>query len=145
MFRKILCPIDGSEPSTRAARAASQLARVHEAQLTLLYVVPVPMLELLTYRPTMVDTDLLHEQVEKHLVEQADATLAETREGAAPEAGVKRLMGHPGETICDVARDEEFDLVVMGSRGRGGLKSLLLGSVSAQVSAHCPVPVLIVK
>ncbi|MBI3928366.1 MAG: universal stress protein [Armatimonadetes bacterium] len=144
MFSKILCPVDGSETSLKAAHLAAQLAGVHQARLTLLYVVPVPVVELLRYRPTMMEDDLVStEHLERRLEAQADEVLNRTREDIGAEAELVRIMGHPGEVICLQSRD--FDVVVMGSRGRGALKSLLLGSVCAHVISHCTVPVLIVR
>ena len=50
-----------------------------------------------------------------------------------------------GNEICKIAREENCDLIVMGSRGLGELKELMLGSVTHRVLAHCGVPVLVVR
>ena len=52
--------------------------------------------------------------------------------------------GHPAEVIVRLAETDGFDLVVLGSRGLGGVKEFLLGSVSNRVSHHARCPVLIV-
>jgi len=54
-------------------------------------------------------------------------------------------IGHPAEVIADKATKEGFDLVVMGSHGRGALANVVLGSVATQVLARCKVPVLLVR
>jgi nucleotide-binding universal stress UspA family protein len=54
-------------------------------------------------------------------------------------------VGHPVDTILHVAKDRGADLIVLGSRGLGGFKRLLLGSVSNGVLHHAPCPVLIVR
>jgi nucleotide-binding universal stress UspA family protein len=59
-------------------------------------------------------------------------------------AAPKVLIGRPAEEIVKEVGAGKHDLVVIGSRGRGEVKSLFLGSVSLQVSQACPVPVLIV-
>jgi nucleotide-binding universal stress UspA family protein len=56
---------------------------------------------------------------------------------------VKR--GHPVSLIIDTAQVEHMDLIVMGSRGIGGFKEMLFGSVSHGVTSHANVPVMIVK
>ena len=53
--------------------------------------------------------------------------------------------GHPADTIAQVAADEKFDMVVIGSRGLGGLKKLFLGSVSNAVTQEVKTSVLVVK
>jgi len=53
--------------------------------------------------------------------------------------------GAPGPAICRAAADGNFDMVVLGSRGRGELKSLLVGSTSAAVIHGAPCPVLVVR
>jgi nucleotide-binding universal stress UspA family protein len=53
--------------------------------------------------------------------------------------------GHTVETILEVAKSEDVDLIVMGNRGRGSLKETILGSVSHGVVTHASVPVLIVR
>ena len=65
---------------------------------------------------------------------------------AGVEVASKRsLWGDPAGIICNVADNEDMDLVVVGSRGRGGLTGLLLGSVSSRVAARCSKPVLVVR
>ena len=54
-------------------------------------------------------------------------------------------IGRPGPTILKEAEQTHTDLIIMGSRGRTGLKSLLLGSVSRYVTGHSLLPVMIVK
>ena len=54
-------------------------------------------------------------------------------------------IGPAGETIARMAEAGKYDLIVMGSRGHGALKSLVMGSVATQVLAHCSVPVLLVR
>jgi len=54
-------------------------------------------------------------------------------------------LGDPREVLCDVAREQHADLVVVGSHGRTGLKRLVLGSVASHVVAHAPCTVVVVK
>lgn len=145
MFSKILVPVDGSEVSLEAARKASQLAEIHQSELCLMHVVPLSFLDLLNYRPTMLETDLLSKQLEDRLSTQADQHLEAARAVCRVPATLHKVLGHPSEAIVDYAEKEDFDLIVIGNRGLGGVGSLLLGSVSAHVVHHSPVPVMIVK
>jgi nucleotide-binding universal stress UspA family protein len=80
--------------------------------------------------------------------EQADANaaVAATIDAVAhPEAGRRVEVGDPGGAICTVARDIDADVIVLGSRGRGVVKRVLLGSVSEYVLHHAPCPVLVVR
>jgi len=54
-------------------------------------------------------------------------------------------VGHVGETIAKVADSGRYDLLVMGSHGHGAIATLVVGSVTTQVLAHCKVPVLLVR
>lgn len=144
-MRKILCPVDGSEESLEACRRAGRLAKENGAQVTLLHVVPLSFLQLLNYRSTMLETDLLPSQLEECLNAQADAHLKAAQEACGCEARLDKRLGHPAEVIVDVAGNDGYDLVVMGNRGLGGLSRLVLGSVSAHVVHHSPISVMIVK
>jgi nucleotide-binding universal stress UspA family protein len=66
-----------------------------------------------------------------------------TRHKITPKTVLK--VGHAGETIARFADTAKVDLLVMGSHGHTALGSLVMGSVTTQVLAHCKVPVLIVR
>jgi nucleotide-binding universal stress UspA family protein len=63
----------------------------------------------------------------------------------AADTLVRVSGGDPAETLVRMARDHDAELLVVGSRGRSGLKSVLLGSVSRHVVSHAPCPVVVVK
>jgi len=65
------------------------------------------------------------------------------RHSITPE--VTHRVGRAGELIAQTAADGDFDLVMMGSHGHGALATLVVGSVTTQVLAHCKVPLLIVR
>jgi len=140
MFKRILVATDGSVHSRRAALTAAELARALGASLTLLAVYHQP--------PDF--------EGEPDYSRDLDAALHGTRtlleaEAAAiqadggPPAETEAIGGsHPGQTIVDATASGQYDLLVMGTRGLGRLGSTLLGSVSAHVAAHSPIPVLVV-
>ena len=133
--RLILCPTDFSPPATAAFKLACELARDHQARVTLLHV-PHP---LQSY-------DQLAESRRPGFRDELRAELNRLR---PPDSGVAVtyliLEGDPAEVIVDVAREHGCDLIVMGTHGRGGLGRLVLGSVAEQVIRHAPCPVLTVK
>ena len=140
MLEHILIAVDGSGPSRHAARFGLALAKEVGAKVTLLTVlqrpevIPMGPLGTSLVSPSMSDADLAHVRA------QLDAIAAE-----APNVKVERAveMGPIAETIVDYAAHQSADMIVLGARGLGPAKRLLLGSVSDRVvhAAHCPVTV----
>jgi nucleotide-binding universal stress UspA family protein len=149
MFTKILCATDGSEHANKALKYAAELAKLAQAELTLLYVEPIPLLNLLAfYPPTMMKEDVLPQEVIERLEKHGQVVLDEAA-GVLAEAGVKfktqKVPGHPAQTIMEKAKEGGYDLLVIGSRGWGEMKGILLGSISHHLVHTCPCPVLVVK
>jgi len=148
-IQHILCPIDGSEGALRAASYTGQLARCTQARVTVLRVHSSDMYQLsvLSEIPPLTDYEYL-EQMEKHLSVPANdpafaAAIAAL--GALPQAAEQRVIwGQTAQAICDFAREQQCDQIVVGSRGRSAFSALLLGSVSSQVLHHAPCPVTVV-
>jgi nucleotide-binding universal stress UspA family protein len=136
MFRSILVAWDGSEHAKRALGEAVDLARTQAGRLTLLTVAP-PLHAWPGYVPPVSEADL---------ISAAETTLAEGESlvpDGVPVSG-HTTAGDPGTELLKRARAADHDLIVMGSRGRGALRSVFLGSVSHFVLNHTTVPVLIV-
>ena len=74
-----------------------------------------------------------------------EPALAFLREREHQKVTGKFEVGPPGETIARFASEGNFDLIVMGSHGHGGVLSLVMGSVANGVLKHCKVPVLLVR
>lgn len=141
MFSKILVPVDGSDNSHRALGAALLLSEKLGAKVTAIHV--------------MEDIPVLHIQSEKLLREVLDAYKKEsqlllskcseiaTRKGLS--INTKLLQGNVGSTILDFCEKEKYDIIVMGSRGMGNFKELILGSVSSKVVHHSRCPVLVIR
>lgn len=139
-FKKILLPVDGSESSRLAKKNAIGLSTHMDAEILLLYVTgAIP--AIITGKP--------RDEAEKSQREEADLVLAPYRKVLIEHKVNFSEMIVPsfnaGDMICQVARDEGCDLVVMGSRGLGDWKGLMLGSVTHRVLAHCDLPVLVVR
>lgn len=139
---KILLPVDGSEASLDAVREALSLVRAGlRASVVVANVQePATLYEMLLAH----DPDVIEEVAAKaglHLLEPALALVRE----AGVEFEVEVARGDPAHTLVDIVERFACDLVVMGARGMGTLRSALLGSVSHEVLHAAPVPVLIVK
>jgi nucleotide-binding universal stress UspA family protein len=141
MFSHILVAVDGSDHSRRAALTAARLARQLGASLTLVAVYRQP--PGFEGEPDYSD-DLETAMRRAEGILDAEVSAVEADGGPAVER--EALAGaQPGRTLLDAAESGRYDLLVMGTRGLGRLQSALMGSVSAQVAAHSPIPVLIVR
>lgn len=146
MFTDILVAIDGSEHSKRALAEAADLAKLADASLTVMTVVPDASVWTLgggyggLVAPVSLDdvNAQLHKEYEKLL----SAAVTSVPEGVPVETVLPEGVAAPA--ILEQVEKGGHDLVVMGSRGRGEVRSLLLGSVSHHVLQASPVPVLVV-
>ncbi len=138
---RILVATDGSEEATLAAKAAAELAQrtyselhivsVADAYSSYYYVQQIGLGDDLPQRAQ----DVLDNQVKE--IEQSGREVARTH--------VRVSQRHPSDEIVRVAEETGADLVVMGSRGLGGIKRALMGSVSDSVVRHAHCPVLVVR
>ena len=149
MFKKILVPIDGSEQSYRALNFAMDLAKKYSAKVTLINVAqPNVIIPVYSTQPTLapIPTITFDENIENTHKKILSNAFDEAKKIDSEIKISKRLInGRPADKIIDVAKEDGFDLIVIGSRGLGGLKEFLLGSVSNRVADHAHCPVLIVK
>ncbi|HEY2215989.1 MAG TPA: universal stress protein [Solirubrobacteraceae bacterium] len=141
MFHKILVAVDGSPDAEEALTQAIDLASSQRAKLTLFSAVQTP--PAVAYNGVAGDvvTKLLRETQE-----EAEKLLRSAVERVPEDVSVTSVLSVDPVRTALVAQIEQggHDLVVMGSRGRGALRSALLGSVSHYVLHHSPAPVLIV-
>lgn len=140
---KILACTDGSEQSRKALEEAARIAEGCKAdEVAIIYVESPRHLPAAEISQEDIDrfTRLQEEENKKILTEAL-----EVFEKKNIKARTILRKGHPSETIANAASEEGFDMIVMGSRGMGGLKRLLLGSVSNAVANKANTSVLIVK
>lgn len=139
---KILLPVDGSDISLAAVRFAVRLVRDGlDASVVLANVQePASLYEMLVAHDAEV-LDRISAEAGVHAMMQAEALLQQA--GIAYEREVAK--GDPAHTLVDILENYGCDLVVMGARGQGTLRSALLGSVSHEVLHAAGVPVMIVK
>jgi nucleotide-binding universal stress UspA family protein len=141
-LRKILCPIDFSDCSRQALRAAVRLANEHAAELELLHVWYLP--ATLYAGENLVPNGAIR-QMEREAARGLEAALAEARGLGAQRVGTRLLSGVPWPTIVDVASEPSIDLIVAGTHGRTGLARVILGSVVQRIVRHAPCSVLVVR
>ncbi len=148
-----MVPLDGSEPSKNALNQAVSIAEKYDSELILLAVVPRVMVPVFPDEgfgaaPVTAAKDMaryqekMKEIYENVLVEaKADVSLNH------PKLKVDTVLreGRPSATIVDIAENDGVDLIVMGSRGIGGITGWILGSTSRRVVDSCTRPILIVK
>ena len=126
--RRVLCAVDGSDSSTATARLAAGIVARSGGELRLLHVIPV-------FRGN--DTEWVVESDDEAPPELVPATEAVRSLGIEPHR--EMAMGRAEEALVTLAKRDDADLVVVGSRGLSGLSRVLLGSVSEHVArhAHC--------
>ena len=135
---KILCPIDFSRHAELVVEWAIHLAQEHDSEVLLLHAYHLPV-EFQQLEGAYLPADFWDS-----VKEEAERSLAIYAERArTASVSVREIVreGYPASVIQEEAREENADMIVMGSRGLSGLKHLLLGSIAERVvqKAHCPV------
>lgn len=142
MYRKILCPIDGSKIARRGLREAVRLASHTDAELLVLHIIDNA--DFLVYPPEGSPVyDYMQEQGRDILKKAVKA--AQKNHARVESKLVAIRKGRVATEIVATARRSRADLIVMGTSGRRGLAGMVLGSDAAAVVAASPVPVLLVR
>ena len=139
MFRNILVAIDGSSTARRALEHAIELAQALNARLTIVTVAPeVP--------PFAVAAGVDIQALEKAAEDEAASDLRAAVELVPESVSVTTILRHgsAGKEIVAVSRESDYDLLVIGSRGRGRLASNVLGSVAREVHFGTTLPMLVI-
>lgn len=149
LLKNILVALDGSSHAKHALTFALDLAEKYDANIEVLSVfhnthIPI------TIDPVDVVSLQVVEECMKAQKAQQEELLSQTiaqinKEHPQLKVTVTLKNGRPAEKIIETAKEGDHDIIVMGSRGLGGIKQLFLGSVSDRVADEAPCPVLIVK
>jgi len=137
----IVVGADGSDRSIVALRRAVQFAEAWGAQLHVVHVMHIP--SSLLGALSQVPTDLASlEQAQRQMVWDVIDPIVE---GASVDMQRVDLDGYPADALVEYAKKVKADLIVVGSRGRGELAALVLGSTSHRIVHISPCDVLVVK
>jgi nucleotide-binding universal stress UspA family protein len=140
MFKKILLAYDGSDGAKKALETGIDLVKTYHAELWALTVQE----RLPRYGGTIDEV-----QEEKEVADERYGKILEQARARAKEEGLEiktlRPFGHPAQTIIEVAREGQFDLILVGHSGLSGVWATFLGTTAEKVSRHAPCSVLIVR
>jgi nucleotide-binding universal stress UspA family protein len=137
MSGRIVVGVDGSETAALALRWAAEEAKLRDASLDVVHAWTYP------YLNETANVAVLNIDFEQDAVTLLAGVVHDTL-GDDPGVTVEQIVVQDGAAHALATRAEGADLVVVGSRGRGGFAGLLLGSVSQQVAHHSPCPVVII-
>lgn len=174
MFRKILCPTDGSNHANKALDLAIDLVDKYDAELVILHVprpsedvsalkrfaeveglaprvnTEIDRLKTIDFRTQPSATAFEESSISPQLLIEIGSYIVDGAKARAADKGVERVdarikPGDPAEQILECIETENIDCVVMGSRGLNDLKSLFMGSVSHKVANRAPCTCISVK
>lgn len=138
-FKKILIPIDGSVYSDVAIEKGVELAKLAGSEITLFFTIDSSI-----YTHTAAGASLSNlEAILKTEMEEVLKTGKQKIADAGLTCIVRSSEGIPGREICEIS--DEYDLIIMGTAGRTGIKKMILGSVTQYVVAGAKCPVMSVK
>jgi nucleotide-binding universal stress UspA family protein len=153
VYQKILVAYDGSEPSKHALDHAVNIAERWGSELEILSVVPRVMMPVfpdegfgaapITAAQDMSDYQDKMRSIYQASLEEAENDVKESFSNI--NVSTRLLEGRPSSIIVDEAENNDFDLIVIGSRGIGGITGWILGSTSRRVVESCTKPILVVK
>ncbi len=156
LFKKILVALDGSESSQRAAHAAVELGEKLKADLIVLHAISPPTsyyhstiaspTGMSLPAPSQHEIDAYYAYARKVALGIVGETESKAKkQGVHVKTEIPEAVSSVVETIINHAVKENVDLIVVGTRGLGGFKKMLLGSVSSGIVSHAHCPVLVVR
>jgi nucleotide-binding universal stress UspA family protein len=147
-IRRIILGLDGSDGSALACRWCAELAGSLGAEVIAVHATDLPEYPIIEFegvRPVRsgVSPEIIARWQDDQQVLLEGEWCRPLRDAQVRHRAVL-LPGHPASVIMDTAKTEDADLIVVGSRGLGGFRELLLGSVSHQLTQHAGRPVVVV-
>jgi nucleotide-binding universal stress UspA family protein len=143
----VLLATDGSGESDRAARMAVELSRNLGSELHVIQVAPLPS-PYASPESAVIDPRY-RDKIRRRTKEEVDANLEKVvgrlREVGGEVADAHAAIGRPDAEIVKLGEELEAGLIVLGSRGLGGVRRALMGSVSDSVARHAHSSVLVVR
>jgi nucleotide-binding universal stress UspA family protein len=144
-IRKIVVPTDFSDAAKKALLYAVELATTQGSEIVLMHVAPLPVYD---YPPSVGLGVLINPTLDKTVRDRLSKALEELRTKSIPEKVASRSVLRQGTAFQEIlkeAADERADLIVIATRGRTGIKHLVLGSTAERVVREAPCPVLVVR
>jgi nucleotide-binding universal stress UspA family protein len=142
----VIVAIDGSEMALHAAQEGLAVLQPGHVVIATVMEPADPSLVMGTGFAGGVMTDQEYRELEGALTEGADAHLSAAADALRlTDAELLVVSGEPGEALLELARDRKASAIVIGSRGRSGIKRALLGSVSDYVIRNAPCPVVVTR
>lgn len=139
-YKNILVAVDGSEQSYDALREAIETAQANDSQLKILYVLN----DKLANIPVHLDTMTLYKSVQEHsdyVVDQVQGYLKDTEVSFE----IVRLTGIPKREIINYSKENNIDLIVLGSTGLDAIDRFIIGSTTQYIVNHASCNVMVVK
>lgn len=136
--------VDGSSASRVALRWAIEDARVHGAHIDAVFAFPYATPALVGLPEAMYMPAMSYDVAKKEAESALDGIVDGALHGEEPGVTIDRVVVQGGAAKNLLALAEDADLLVVGSRGLGGFKGMLLGSVSKHCVTHAPCPVLVI-
>jgi nucleotide-binding universal stress UspA family protein len=143
-LKRILAATDFSECSDRALRYACEFATAFDAELQLVSVIEPPATAYSEFGIGSLEAQGLQESMRQGVEAKLQALPEASFAGKRPVVR-KILFGAPFVEIVRYARENEIDLIVLGTHGRGAIAHLLMGSTAERVVRKAPCPVLTVR
>ena len=140
MYHRIAVGFDGSEVSRRALRDAAALGKLSAAGLVVILIQ-----EHVPKYPEMPSEVTEEREAIDRYFSQLKAEAERVAGGAGIAVVVHSVAGNPAKLLCDVAKQERADLLVIGASGRSGLWGGMLGTTADKVVDHSPCSVLVVR
>ncbi len=141
MFRNIIVPVDGSEPSNAAVTFALRMANEDHASVTFAHAIEVTKIIAMTSASSIGPSYAVDaaRDAGKEILEEAKAQAKD----ASIDASTELVEGDCVSSLLALAQAKKADLIVVGSHGRSGLSRALLGSVAEGILRRSPIPVLV--
>jgi len=142
MFKKIVCPIDFSEFTDEIVKYAVNITKKFNAELHLIHI--IPNLNYFTpYESFLTPENLV--AIEKNIEKEVEKDFEKVTKDI--DMPLKKIVktGVTFVEIIDYIKEEDIDLVVMGTHGRSGIEHILIGSVAEKVVRKSPCPVLTIR
>ncbi|MDE5415678.1 universal stress protein [Alkalihalobacterium chitinilyticum] len=147
-FKKVVVAIDGSKHSYHALKKAVEHVNEVSGELTVVHIVPdtgsAPII-IGDFSTAQYD---YRRKLKEVKIEEAEQIINRAKQEVQENGGTSQyyiLEGDPANSICQFSEKENFDLIIIGSRGLGSFKEMVLGSVSHKVAQTSSIPVMIIK